>query len=290
MTHTCSARGRSHALRAHLLTTLACVWCAASSARALEGDEGTLGVPHPIGGNTAHTSASAGMFLRFAESPSTTGHALLVESHAGYDGARSGAAAETRGEAVLYTNLKRSDGPRVGLALLGGGNHAGAAGRRESSSAGYGGIKVQPIFQALHGLDGAVAVSYVSRGFNLRPAVATDLLVSRRVGTTQLLLNLVYGQGLEDGERYGSVRAAALTRVVDELRLGLDLQISADLELDEDEPENEPELQILAGPALSYTAWHLSFTLQGGISAMRYRDSEATLLGAATSFGIGATL
>jgi len=139
-------------------------------------------------------------------------------------------------------------------------------------------------------IDAAVMVSYQSRGFNLTQAVAADLLLGRRFGDTQLLLNIGYGQGVEEGERYGRVRAASLTRVVDELRLGIDGRFAADLEFEWEEPTGEPEFEANVGPVVSYTISHINLSASVGPAALRYRDGHDTLYGVAANFGVGGTL
>ena len=100
-----------------------------------------------------------------------------------------------------------------------------------------------------------------------------------------------YGAGLQDAERFGSVRAAALTRVFRELRVGVDARAMADLEFELEEPEGEPEIEVNGGAVVSYAFSHLSVSALAGPAALRYRDgSDAFRVGAIFSLGIGATL
>lgn len=242
---------------------------------------------------TAEKSAAAGVFLTYTESATTETHNVAASSQVGYDGNREGAFVHTRAEGVILAGPSGRGGRArspVGLSVVGGGSYIDATAQFPSSSSGFGGLKLQPIFQERFGFDAAVMVTYQSRGFNLTPAVAADVLLGRRIGDTQLLLNIGYGQGVTEGERYGRVRAASLTRVVDELRVGIDGRFMADLELEWEEPTGEPEFEANVGPVVSYTISHISLSATVGPAALRYRDGRDTLLGVAANFGIGGTL
>ena len=252
---------------------------------ALQGD----GDPSALGRNTAERSTEAGVFLRFAESPNTHTHKVAVDTHVGFDSNREGAVIDTRAEAVLFS--RRS----FGLAVFGGGSYIGATSRFDEASSVNAGLKLQPLSQARHGIDGAFTVAYQSRGFNLQPAVAAELLLARRWGNTQALLNVGYGHGLEEGERYGTARGAVLTRVWKELRAGVDGRFLHDLEFDADEPEGEPELEANAGAVVSYAISHFALSLHAGPAFLRYRPQpdappSSTMIGAMVGVGIGATL
>lgn len=238
-----------------------------------------------FGDNTAERSTAEGVFMRFGDSPSMRHHKVAVGTHVGGDGNRDSAAVETRGEIVVYG--------RKGfhLGLVGGGSYIGAARGLPEQSAGFGGVKAQLLSQELHGIDGAVSVQYTSKGFNLVPAVSSQLMLGRSFGDTQLLFNVGYGAGLEEGERFGTLRAGMLTRVYRELRIGLDARAMADLEFEWEEPEGEPEFEVNGGAVVSYAFSHLSVSALAGPAALRYRDGgDNTRVGAIFSLGIGATL
>lgn len=244
-------------------------------------DTGTEGIGH----NTAERSTAKGVFMRFGESPAMDGHKVAVSSHVGGDTSRESAAVETRGEVVVYGRR----GFHVGL--IGGGSYIGAARGLPEQSAGFGGVKAQLLSQAQHGIDGAISVQYTSRGFNLVPAIASQLMIGRSFGDTQLLFNVTYGGGLEEAERFGTVRAAALTRVYRELRVGVDARALADLEFEWEEPEGEPEIEVNGGAVVSYAFSHLSLSALAGPTALRYRDGTDTFrVGALFSLGVGVTL
>lgn len=253
------------------------------AAAAQQGQEGAS-EEGTFGSYTGERSTAAGMFLRFTESPTTRTHKAAVGTHTAFDGNRRGVTLETRGEVVVYASRA------LGVALLGGGAYVGASEALPEASHAFGGVKLQPLSQERFGVDLAFSVAYQSRGFNLRQAVATGILLGRRFGETQTLLNVVYGQGLEDDERYGSLRAGVLHPIVQRLYVGLDARFSADLELNEDEPEGEPEFEGHVGPVLSYTLSHLTLSATAGPATLRYRDGTDTRFGAVVSLGVAATL
>lgn len=209
-------------------------------------------------------------FLQLGASPRTDTHHVMASTALTYDGARSATAVGAGGEAALVLeNASRT--PRVGLAAFGGGGYRSTA-EGGTESVGFGGLRLQALFQESAGFDGALAVSYTSRGFNLRPAVVSELLMARRFGRTQLLFNVGYGHGVVDNERFGSLRAAGLVAINDVLSAGLDGRFRADLELDADEPEHEPEFEAVLGPVLSANVARVVLNAHAGFSAIRYRD------------------
>jgi hypothetical protein len=235
--------------------------------------------------------------MRHSDSPTTETYRAAFNSQAGYDSSRRSGTVELRAELVVL------GGPRpraVGLSLIGGAaylspathaQHIGQDGLRA-----FGGVKMQPLFQARHGIDGAVSVSYVSQGFNLAPAIATGVMLGRRVGDTQLLLNADYGQSFANGDRFGRLRAASLTRLVRELRVGVDGRASFDLGFDDDTP-GEAAYDVTLGPFASYALDHLVLSLGFGPALLRFTDKpgnasqrDSTLLGLALNVGVGTAL
>jgi hypothetical protein len=265
--------------------------CAAFVARpaAAQEDSGERIGPRPLGQNDARAAARAGAFLRWTDAATTSTHAVTIESHGGYDTTREGATAEARGEAVILSDAtgRRTRGVPLGLGVFGGGVYASGPQANTDLTSGFGGLKLQPLFQETLGIDAALAVSYHSRGFSLRPVVVAEVLLGRRFGETQLLFNAGYSQPTDSDERSGSARAAVTTRVVGDLRAGLDSKASFDLELDEEEPAGEPELEVLAGPAVGYAIGHVAVSATGGVSALRLRDGNDTRVGATMALGLG---
>jgi len=79
-----------------------------------------------------------------------------------------------------------------------------------------------------------------------------------------------------------------MQRLSEHFRLGLDGKFQIDLERDQTEPLDEPDWRTLGGPVLVASIGSFSATLGGGVSALRYRLSDATLVGPAAYAGIGA--
>lgn len=239
---------------------------------------------------TAAQSAAAGTFLRLAESPTTSTHRVSVSTHGGYDGSRRGTVLEARGDAVLFARTGLERRSKVGLALVGGASYGLNNSATPNFSSARAGLKLQPVFQQQHGVDAALAVSYDSRGFNLVPAVSAELLLARSFGETQLVLNVGYGAGLRESEHAGRLRAAVLTRLVADLRVGLEARGQLDLERDDDEPSGENDFEVAASAVANYTISHISLTAGAGPGAIRYRDGRETQVGLVATFGVGATL
>ena len=106
------------------------------------------------------------------------------------------------------------------------------------------------------------------KGFNLKPALEALAAVGRQVGRTTLVANVAFGQGLEEGERYGDVRLAALHRIGRVVHAGLDARARFDLELEFPEPAGEPELELQAGPVLTVPIGRVAVTAYGGLSVV----------------------
>jgi hypothetical protein len=280
-----------------LTVWLASAWSAGLASSVAAQDRGFVGAEsqlaeHDDGARfrTAARSAAAGTFLRLTESPTTSTHRVSVSTHGGYDASRQATLLDARGDIVLlsHTGLERRS--KVGLAVVGGGSYSVGSPAVSDFSSARAGLKVQPIFQEQLGFDAAVSVTYDSRGFNLVPAISTDLLLARSIGQTQLVLNIGYGAGVRESERAGRLRAAVLTRLVADLRVGLEARGQLDLERDDDEPSGESDYEVTASAVANYTISHLSLTAGVGPGAVRYRDGQETHVGVVATFGVGATL
>jgi hypothetical protein len=224
---------------------------------------------------SAQATAAAGSFLPWTVSarPPGQGGRGFFTLGGGYDTARGAGVGQASAEAQVW-------GP---LSLRLGGFYSEAARTLRPDV----GLKLGLLSQAAHGVDGAVALSYRAEGFNLRPAVEALAAVGRQIGRTSLLANVAYGQGLEQGERYGDVRLAALRRLGSAVYAGLDARARFDLELEFPEPSGEPELELQAGPVLTVPVGRLAFTAYGGLSVVRFREGEAPLTGATGGLNVG---
>jgi hypothetical protein len=223
--------------------------------------------------SSAAASSAAGTFLPWTMSARTDRQRGFLTLGGGYDSARQAGLATASAETQLW-------GP---LSLRLGGFYSEAARTLRPDV----GVKLGALRQEAHGLDGAVSLSYRAEGFNLKPALEALAAVGRQVGRTTLVANLAFGQGLEEGERYGDVRLAALHRIGRAVHAGLDARARADLELDFPEPAGEPELELQAGPVLTVPIGRVAVTAYGGLSVVRFREGEESLVGATGGLNVG---
>jgi hypothetical protein len=223
----------------------------------------------------AEPTAAAGSFLPWtvsARPPGAGGRGFLTLG-GGYDAARGAGVGQASAEAQVW-------GP---LSLRLGGFYSEASRSLRPDA----GLKLGLLSQAKHGVDGALAVSYRAEGFNLKPSVEALAAVGRQIGRTNLLANAAFGAGLDEGERYGDVRLAALRRLGSAVYAGLDARARFDLELEFPEPAGEPELELQAGPVLTVPVGRLAVTAYGGLSVVRFREGEAALVGATGGLNVG---
>ncbi|HEY0478782.1 MAG TPA: hypothetical protein VGD37_14790, partial [Kofleriaceae bacterium] len=141
--------------------------------------------------------------------------------------------------------------------------------------------------QATYGLDAAVAAGYSDAGFNTVPAAVLKIAIGRNVGASYLLANLVYEHGLQQGERAGELRLAALYPVARAAHVGIDSRLQIDLERDGDEPAGETDWEWRSGLVASYAWNRIVFTGGGGISALRLRGGGPTAIGPVITAGFG---
>jgi hypothetical protein len=234
------------------VTLLATARAAADPARD-DGDE-----PLPV---SAARSAESGAFLPFTLPASNASQRAYLTMQGGYDVARGGAVFDTAVQANIV-------GP---LSLRGGAAYVGPDGALRPSVA----LTVQALRQADHGVDLSVYGGYQAQGFNRVPAASLMLSVGRTIGRVSLIGNLGYGYGVEQGEQYGELRLAGLVRALPNLHVGVDLRARVDLERDADEPENEPDWDLVAGPMVTWSVGHFALSASGGLSAIRFRNSDA---------------
>ena len=225
----------------------------------------------PPAESAAPRSAEAGAFLASALSPRADGRRGLVAITGGWDRARGGAIYDAAAEARLL-------GP---VSLLAGATYDGPG----TSASPRFELRLDALRQSAHGLDVAVAAGYSGASFNMVPAAVLKLAVGRTVGATYLLANAAYEHGLEDGERSGELRAAALYPITRTAQIGLDSRLQIDLEHDHD-PTEEPDWESRSGVVASY-AWN-RFVLTGsaGIAALRFHTGS-TAVGPAITAGLG---
>jgi len=233
-------------------------------------DDDALDVEPPP--SSAARSVEAGAFLSSALSPRNEGRRGLVTAMAGWDQARRGGIYDTAAEAQLL-------GP---VSLLAGATYDGPG----TSASPHVELRLDALKQARHGLDVAVAAGYVDAGFNTVPAAVLKVALGRSVGASYLLANVGYEHGLQDGERAGELRLAALRPITGAAYVGVDSRFQIDLEHDHD-PSGETEWESRSGFVASYAWNRLVFTGEAGVSALRLHGAGSTAVGPALTAGFG---
>jgi hypothetical protein len=229
--------------------------------------------PKPDLGETARRSADAGALVPWTMSARSDTQTAVVHLSGGYDAAKNGATFESVLEARIYGRLS----------FRAGGSYVGPDGEVRPIFAG----KVDALRQEGQGVDLAVAGGYEPHGFNTVRAIAATVAVGRTFDDLRVQANVGAGIGLEEGERYGDTRLAALYRVGDRLRAGVDSRFRIDLERDTDEPEGEPDWELVAGPLATMTLGRFALTGGVGVSAIRLRLETNTEVGPITYAGLG---
>lgn len=242
-------------------------------------------------GNAVSRLATAGAFLAWTEHARTDTHRATGSLHSGHM-TQAGWSHSGRGELVLRgpgsaANVDLKDDAEldsIGVAVRG-----RMSSRYGEPARGELGLKTQLAFERRAGFDLTLTVSYENEGFNLRPAIASELLGATHLGSFLILANLGYGHGLADDERYGTLKLAAVTRLSEQLHAGLDSMLDMDLELDDDEPDGEPQVLLQAGPALTWTLGNVALSAQGGLSVLqprfeRPRAGGVAVIGAGGAF------
>jgi len=219
-------------------------------------------------------AARDGAFLPFSP---TAGHAdrqVTGKLLSGYDAGSSSALIKAEAEGRIQGPL----GLRAGASYDG----IGKQGRPHL------GAYFDALEQREHGLNLSLLGRFESNGFNAVPGFAVGFALSRSFDGTLLLAGAEYGHGLQGNEQNAAGTLALMQRLSEHFRLGLDGKFQIDLERDQTEPLDEPDWRTLGGPVLVASIGSFSATLGGGVSALRYRLSDATLVGPAAYAGIGA--
>lgn len=198
----------------------------------------------------------------------------------GWDGARQSPIFETNVEAPLVGPLSF----RAGFALSSADGRGADAGRASPSFL----LKLDVLNQATHGISAAVFGGYRAQGFNLVPAVEVGLALSHRTESTLWLSSVAYGQGLQEGERYGDARVAGLLHVRRGIHVGLDARARVDLEWAQSEPAGEAGFDGVAGPIAVWELGRFVLSGQAGMAALASRAGGPTHLGSTARLGIGA--
>lgn len=222
---------------------------------------------------SAARSAESGAFLPSALPATSEGRRGLASVMTGWDQARRGRIYDTSAEAQLA-------GP---VSLSAGGSYDGPG----TVASPHVELRLDALHQAAHGLDLAVAAGYVDAGFNTVPAAVFKLAAGRRVGSSYLLGNAAYGQGLQGGERHGELRLAALHPITSAVQVGIDARLQIELARDRDEPAGEIDWESRTGLVASY-AWDRYVVMSSaGVSALRLRAGGSAAVGPVVTAGFG---
>lgn len=232
------------------------------------GDDGSTRAP------TAAAGTQAGAFLPFTAPARGDTQRAYAWVQGGYDSAHDGFVFDSNAQAALA-------GP---VSLRAGVGYVGPRGDIRPSVA----LSVDALHQERFGVDLAFYGGYQGQGFNTVPALNVLVAVGRSFGRLNLLANVGYGYGLDEGEHFGEARLAALVRVTPSLRIGLDSRARLDLERDDDEPENEPDWDVVAGPEATLALGRFVVSAGGGLSMIQYRLSSTVYTGAQGHLSLGA--
>jgi hypothetical protein len=222
----------------------------------------------------ARRAADAGALVPWTMSARSDTQRAVAHLSGGYDAAKNGATFESVVEARIFGRLS----------FRAGGSYVGPDGEVRPIFAG----KLDALRQEGQGVDVAIAGGYEPHGFNTVRAVAATVAVGRSFDALRVQANVGAGIGLEEGERYGDTRLAALYRIGNQFRAGVDSRFRIDLERDTDEPEGEPDWELVAGPLATMTLGRFAFTGGVGVSAIRLRLETNTEVGPITYAGLGA--
>lgn len=209
-------------------------------------------------------SARAGMFLPLTEPARTDTQTAFATALGGYDSAHGAGRLEGRAEVTVYGPLA----VRVGALYT----------ARPDQVRPTVGARVQALSQASgQGVDMSLGLFYKPEGFTeAEGELEAVVALAHEIDRLGMFLNLVYGQDPEGRERDGEVRAAALYNLTGPLQVGLDTRLRFDLgtEADKLADEGGAELDLVAGPLLSYAFDQLALGLQAGLSVVQMPNTR----------------
>jgi hypothetical protein len=154
------------------------------------------------------------------------------------------------------------------------------------------GVRVGILAQERYKIDLGLLGQYKNLGFSEASGeFEFGVLVGRRWGHVGAQLNLLYGQGLDEGERDAEVRASLLYFIHPRINAGLDLRARFDLgEENEDRTKAklEADFDFLGGAIAQFTVvQHLVLLAEVGPHVVVI--AEKPQAGAMALFGVGAT-
>jgi hypothetical protein len=200
--------------------------------------------------------------------------APVVKFRAGFDGASHGA--DLRGEVSA---------PILGPLVVRAGAAYDALGKAVEP---FVLAHVSLLEQADSFVDVAVTGGFEARTFNTERGVLLGVAVSRRFGPLLLLNDVYYSHSLTSEERSGGTSVAAMLRAAEHLQVGVDSLAQVDLERDDIEPLREPDWRVLGGPFTTLSLGSFALSAGGGASALRYRLTPSSAVGAFGYLGISA--
>ena len=153
------------------------------------------------------------------------------------------------------------------------------------------GVRGGILTQARNKVDLSVGVQYNNVGFSEATGeFELSVAVGHHWDRLALVGNVMFGQGLDEAERDGEVRVAALYRVHRLVTAGLDLRARFDLgDETERRRENkiESEFDFIGGPLCTVALGPVALLAQGGVHTIVQHEVPTT--GAVVFAGLGAT-
>jgi hypothetical protein len=229
----------------------------------------------PLPAERAAAAVDDGAFLPQSMSARSDAQRALVSTQGGYDTAQRSPQLSAAVQAQVLGRISLRAGASYAA------NGASQAVHPEVS------LKVDALRQESAGFDLAAAAGYEANGFNTTPAVTLRIAAARTIGRTKLLANVGFGVALEQGERYGDLRLAAMQRILPDMQLGLDSRFRIDLERDHEEPAGEAEWDLTGGPCLAYNLSRFVLSASAGPSALKLRFADSQV-GISGMLGLGA--
>jgi len=227
--------------------------------------------PAPASDQTARQSAEAGMFLPFTLAPRVDSQTAFVVVGSGYDSARGATRVQGTAEMTLW-------GP---VAL-----RVGAVAESHADIQPTFGLRVQALRQGRHGLDASVGATYNPISYEGHQEIEATVAIGRRFGAVSVFSNFIYGQELEDDQRHGEVRVAALHHTRSNLQLGVDSRLRVDLDAGRSDATRDVDFDLMAGPVGLFRLGRIALLSQTGVSAVRFKN-EPTQAGLSVLAGVG---
>jgi hypothetical protein len=245
----------------------------AAQARA---EELVAGGERPAPARDAAQATRDGALLPLSLSPRVGDQRVAALSLGGYDTAPGhGAAFSTVVEGALFRRVA----VRAGIEYV----------PQLQTVSPQAGARVAILGQERFGLDLGVAALYKNLGFSeARGELELAVLVARRWGRAALFGNLVYGQGLDAGERDAEARCAFLFGARPWLNVGLDVRARLDLGADDAAREAKQltsSFDLVGGPLVSVAVSHVMFLAQLAPHVLVMHDQPR--VGVAALGGVG---